>query len=391
MLHQLMVSVKKPFIKMVPVPKPECLSGSGQVLNVPSLCHQYSVKRPLVVTDGVLRKLGLLDDMLTALDAAAIEYSLFDEVLPDPDFATVRKGVERYKQQSCDGIIAFGGGSPMDCAKAIAGSAKSNKDVSKLTGLLKVHRPLMPIIAISTTAGTGSEGTVAAVVSDVESKMKRSITDPFLVPKVAVLDPDIMLGLPPQITAETGADALTHAVESYLSQYSNTFTETCSINAIQAIFDYLPAAYLQGSDKIAREKMAIASYEAGLAFTRTYIGYVHAIAHQLGAFYHVPHGRANAVVLPHVLRFIEQRDNARLTKLSLALGYKDSHHFIENVDSLLRTLNIPTVIPELKKSDIPRLAKQAIKEAFGEYPVPEEMTVAECQQLLDTLLDTGAH
>ncbi|WP_394152592.1 iron-containing alcohol dehydrogenase [Vibrio maritimus] len=390
MLHQVLVSVKKPFIKMVPVPKPECIVGQGKVLDVAKYCQQYSVSKPLVVTDKVLLGLGLLDGMLASLENAGINASIFDEVKPDPDYATVRAGVKQYQANGCDGVIAFGGGSPIDCAKAIAGSVKTKKDVAKLPGLLKIHRPIMPLIAIPTTAGTGSEGTVAAVVSDVESKTKRAITDPFLVPKAAVLDPDIMLGLPPQITAETGVDALTHAIESYLSLYANAETQTMSLNAIKAVFEYLPKAYLDGSDCEAREKMAMASFEAGLAFTRTYIGYVHAIAHQLGAFYHVPHGRANAMVLPHVLKFIEQRDNARLTTLALTLGYKHSETFIQEVEGLLDALDIPKYVAELQKEDIPALAKQAIKEAFGEYPVPEEMNVQQCQQLLEALLDKGA-
>lgn len=390
MLHQVLVSVKKPFIKMVPVPKPECIVGQGKVLDVAKYCQQYSVSKPLVVTDKVLLGLGLLDGMLASLESAGINASIFDEVKPDPDYATVRAGVKQYQANGCDGVIAFGGGSPIDCAKAIAGSVKTKKDVAKLPGLLKIHRPIMPLIAIPTTAGTGSECTVAAVVSDVESKTKRAITDPFLVPKAAVLDPDIMLGLPPQITAETGVDALTHAIESYLSLYANAETQTMSLNAIKAVFEYLPKAYLDGSNREAREKMAVASFEAGLAFTRTYIGYVHAIAHQLGAFYHVPHGRANAMVLPHVLKFIEQRDNARLTTLAQTLGYKDGEAFIQEVEGLLDSLDIPKYVAELQKEDIPALAKQAIKEAFGEYPVPEEMNVQQCQQLLQALLDKGA-
>ncbi|WP_234494203.1 iron-containing alcohol dehydrogenase [Vibrio maritimus] len=390
MLHQVLVSVKKPFIKMVPVPKPECIVGQGKVLDVAKYCQQYSVSKPLVVTDKVLLGLGLLDGMLASLESAGINASIFDEVKPDPDYATVRAGVKQYQANGCDGVIAFGGGSPIDCAKAIAGSVKTKKDVAKLPGLLKIHRPIMPLIAIPTTAGTGSEGTVAAVVCDVESKTKRAITDPFLVPKAAVLDPDIMLGLPPQITAETGVDALTHAIESYLSLYANSETQTMSLNAIKAVFEYLPKAYLDGGDSEAREKMAVASFEAGLAFTRTYIGYVHAIAHQLGAFYHVPHGRANAMVLPHVLKFIEQRDNARLTTLALTLGYKHSEAFIQEVEGLLDALDIPKYVVELQKEDIPALAKQAIKEAFGEYPVPEVMNVQQCQQLLEALLDKGA-
>ncbi|MCL9776101.1 iron-containing alcohol dehydrogenase [Vibrio methylphosphonaticus] len=395
MLHQCLVSVKKPFIKMVPVPQPMCISGRGKVNDIAKICKELGVTKPCIVTDHVLMKLGLLHSLLQTLDEANIGYSIFDDITPDPDYGTVRRGVTHYQSHGCDSVIAFGGGSPMDCAKALAASVKTNKDVAKLPGLLKVHRRLMPIIAIPTTAGTGSECTVAAVVSDVKARKKRSITDPFLVPKVAILDPNLMLGLPAQVTAETGADALTHAIESYLSGYANTQTRQWSVSAIKRIFSALPTAYQDGNNSHAREQMALASFEAGLAFTRTYIGYVHAIAHQLGAFYHVPHGRANAIVLPLVLEGIQQRDNARLTQLAVELGYKDSvqgsasSQFTDAVKALLERVAIPKVVKELQVEDIPRIAQQAIKEAFGEYPVPEVMSLEECQRLLKKLIELG--
>lgn len=395
MLHQCLVSIKKPFIKMVPVPTPICISGLGKVNDIADVCRDLLVTSPCIVTDGSLMKLGLLDGLLRSLDDAGVVYSIFDAITPDPDFDMVRRGVVHYQQHVNDGVIAFGGGSAIDCAKAIAASVKTNRDVARLPGLLKVHRRLMPIIAIPTTAGTGSECTVAAVVSDVKARKKRSITDPSLVPNVAILDPSLMIGLPAQVTAETGIDALTHAIESYLSGYANSQTRAWSVGAINKIINHLPDAYHHGGNVPAREQMALASFEAGLAFTRTYIGYVHAIAHQLGAFYHVPHGRANAIVLPHVLQFIQHRDNARLTQLAIELGYKDtvelsvSQQLNTAITTLLDTVGIPKTVKELTVQDIPRIAEQAIKEAFGEYPVPEVMSLSECQQILEKLVDEG--
>ena len=390
MLHQLLVIIKKPFIKMVPVPKPEFIIGAGQSDEIFQLCQRYNVTKPLIVTDPIIHRIGLLDGMLTGLSTANINYTLYDKVEPDPDYETVRQGVEHYRTEQNDGIIAFGGGSSLDCAKAIGASAQTNKDISRLPGLLKVHSKLMPIIAIPTTAGTGSECTVAAVVSDKQNRTKRSITDPFLVPIAAVIDPKVMLGLPAQITAETGIDALTHAIESYLSSYSNEYTRQLSVNAVQLVFQNLQECVAQGDSLQAREKMALASYQAGLAFTRTYIGYVHAIAHQLGAFYHVPHGRANAIVLTHVLDFYAERNNKRLLNLAMQLGYGSSELLIKSIEDLLEQIRLPKQVEPLEIQDIPQIAASAIKEAFGEYPVPEVMTITDCENILKRLLKNDA-
>ncbi|MBA5763291.1 iron-containing alcohol dehydrogenase [Vibrio sp. 404] len=389
MIHQLLVSIKEPFLKLVPVSEPECIIGAGSVGKLADTCQRYNVTKPLIVTDQIIHKLGLLDSSFTSLSQAKIPYSLYDDVEQDPDYQTVRHGVEQYKSNQCDGIVAFGGGSVIDCAKAIGASVKTNKDISRLPGLLKVLRRLMPIIAIPTTAGTGSECTVAAVVSDKEKQIKQSITDPFLVPKVAIIDPAITLGLPLQITAETGIDALTHAIESYLSSYSNTYTQGLSISAIKLIFKHMPNVFANGHDIVSREKMALASYQAGLAFTRTYIGYVHAIAHQLGALYHVPHGRANAIVLTHVLRFYQERSNPKLLSMSKKLGFDSSESLISTIDELLEQIEIPKQLKELEDKDISKIATAAIKEAFGDYPVPEVMTTKDCERILTKLLNTN--
>lgn len=394
MLHQLIVNVRKPFLKMVPIPIPKLYEGQGSLSKVADLCQELDISHPFIVTDQTLVQLRIVDKAISNLKDHHVPFTLFDEVLPDPEVDLIRAGVRLFEQKGCDGIIALGGGSPIDSAKAISASAKTGRDITKLFGLLRVHRPIFPIIAIPTTSGTGSETTVASVISDSSSRTKLNITDPFIVPKVAILDANLLMGLPPQITAETGMDALTHAIESYLSGYANRQTRDWSLSAMVTIFKYLPEAYDNGSNLVARQALAKASYDAGLAFTRTYIGYVHAIAHQLGAFYHVPHGRANAIVLPRVLSFIAQREPDVLSELFTHIfpdnatenPNENAELLVSKVEALSRKLELPTVVKELKQTDITVLANQAIKEAFGVYPVPVVMTRSECEEILRMLL-----
>jgi alcohol dehydrogenase class IV len=393
MLHQVLVTIRKPFIKMIPIPTPHKIQGEASLEKLASLCEQYNIVHPLIVTDPTLSRLGLLDKVIEQLEPHQIAYTLFEQVTPDPDFELVRRGVEQFTANRCDGVIALGGGSPMDCGKAISACARTGKDITRLLGLFRVRRRPFPVIAIPTTAGTGSEVTVAAVISDTESRTKPNITDPFIVPRAAVLAPSLMVDLPPAITAQTGIDALTHAIEAYVSGYSNATTRALCIDAMKRIFEALPTAYQDGHDLNARAKLSEASFDAGLAFTRNYIGYVHAIAHQLGAFYHVPHGLANAVVLPYVLRFTMQRNPDAIAKLSrevletnLGTNTDQALAFIQYIEQFLLDLDIPTSITELQVDDIPALAKQAMAEAFGQYPVPAVMSRLECEALLHQLV-----
>lgn len=292
------------------------------------------------------------------------------------------RGVEAYKSNGCDGIVAFGGGSPMDCSKAVAACVTKNKPAEKLAGLLRVRKRLPPLIAIPTTAGTGSEATLVAVITNKALRQKYTIIDPVLVPHYAILDAKLMTGLPPHITAATGMDALTHAVESYIGLHSNSFTEKYALEAVADIFTHLPTAYKQGDNLEARRSMAKASYNAGVAFTRTSVGYVHALAHQLGGFYHVPHGLANAVLLPHILDISFENclnryaDLARCAGLATAQDSEESaaRKFVDGVKQLNNQLAIPTSFEQLKASDIPVLAERAWKEANCDYPVPKVLS-----------------
>jgi len=394
MLHQTVIKVRGQVNKLVPIPLPKLIEGEGSVTQTAEALKQLGGTKPLIVTDGMLVKLGIAKHLTDSLDAQGITYVLFDDVTPDPTLQLIADGQQIYKQHGCDSVIALGGGSPMDCAKGIAASAVKNVDARKLVGLLRVRKALPPFIAIPTTAGTGSEATVVAVVTDPVKKQKFTIVDPSLVPAVAILDPLLMKGLPAKITAETGIDALTHAVESYIGHHATEQTKAYGYDAVKRIFAYLPRAYADGSDLDARRQMSIASFNAGVAFTRASIGYVHAIAHQMGGYYHIPHGLANAVILPHVLEFSFENALSRYAELAIVAGLATSddtqieaaHKFVAGVKALNKTLNIQTDLPELKESDIPELAKRAVREAYSNYPVPKLMTRAQCESLLKQLL-----
>ncbi|QUM89635.1 iron-containing alcohol dehydrogenase [Moritella sp. 36] len=394
MLHQTIIEIRGQVNKLIPIPLPKLIEGEGAVAQTSVALKELGGAKPMIVTDAMLVKLGIAKQLTDALDIASIDYLLFDEVTPDPTLQLVATGLKRYKQNGCDSVIALGGGSPMDCAKGIAAAAVKNVDARKLVGLLRVRKALPPFIAIPTTAGTGSEATVVAVVTDPDKKQKFTIVDPSLVPAVAILDPLLMLGLPPKITAETGIDALTHAVESYIGCYATEQTKAYGYDAVKRIFANLPKAYADGSDVEARRQMSIASFNAGVAFTRASIGYVHAIAHQMGGYYHIPHGLANAVILAHVLEFSFENALCRYAELAIAAGLATSddsqieaaHKFVAGVKALNKTLNIQADFPELQANDIPELAKRAVKEAYCEYPVPKLMNRAQCESLLKKLL-----
>jgi alcohol dehydrogenase class IV len=280
----------------------------------------------------------------------------------------------------------------MDAAKVIAAAATNGGEVGKLEGMFKVRRPPLPLFAIPTTAGTGSEGTVAAVVSDPQSHAKKFFVDPKLLPAMAALDPTLMTGLPPHVTAATGMDALTHAVESFIARTAKPQTESWAKTAVRLIFANLPTAYANGEDLAARKAMALASYYAGLAFTRTSVGYVHAIAHTFGAFYRTPHGLANAIALPRVLEFSLEPSAPRLAQLANLLGLEGADEtakaraFVAAVRELMEKVGIPPTLDVLLAEDIPRIAQQAVAEAHLNYPVPRYMSQAECEGLLREML-----
>ncbi|NQZ49222.1 MAG: iron-containing alcohol dehydrogenase [Moritella sp.] len=394
MLHQTVIQIRGQVNKLVPIPLPKLIEGEGAISQTAQALTALGGTKPLIVTDAMLVKLGIAKQLTDVLDAENIAYALFDQVTPDPTLSLIGNGWQYYKQHGCDSVIALGGGSPMDCAKAIAASAVKNVDARKLVGMLRVRKALPPFIAIPTTAGTGSEATVVAVVTDPDKKKKFTLVDPSLVPAVAILDPLLMLGLPAKITAATGIDALTHAVESYIGFHATEQTKAYGYDAVKRIFANLPTAYADGRNIEARRQMSIASFNAGVAFTRASIGYAHAIAHQMGGYYHIPHGLANAVILPYILDFSFENALCRYAELAIAAGVATrddsqvaaAHKFVAGVKALNKTLNIQTDFPELKASDIPELAKRAVREAYCDYPVPKLMNRTQCEDLLKKLV-----
>ncbi|PSW22322.1 dehydrogenase [Photobacterium sanctipauli] len=386
MLYKTMVGVNKHLNKLISIGFPQLEVGSDTLLKAGELMAAAGATKVLIVTDAIIGSMPMTETLCASLSQSKIDYFIYDEVKPNPTIAAVAIGADLFHQHSCDAIIAIGGGSPIDCAKAIGAKIVTNRPVRKLAGKLKVRKKLPLFMAIPTTAGTGSEATVAAVISDPSAKQKFAIVDPNLIPDYALIDPSLMTGLPPHITAATGMDALTHAIEAYIGTYQNPLTNKFAVQAIEAIFAYLPTAYQNGENIEARERMAMASYEAGCAFTRAYVGYVHAFAHQLGGMYHIPHGLANAVLLPRVLELLYPSSKKRFAQLARIVGLEDGQQFIDAVDELNQQLNIPKAFPELIVSDIPLLTQRALAEAHGTYPVPSYINQQQGEELLKLFL-----
>lgn len=347
--------------------------------DVVDVLNQHEVKRVLLVTDKGISKLGLTENLQKYLKKAKVEVTVFDDVIPNPTITNIENGLNVFKQNNCQGIIAFGGGSVMDCAKMIgARVVKPKKPVKKMKGLLKINKHLPLLIAVPTTAGTGSEVTVTAVITDDKTHEKYTINDFSLIPHYAVLDASVTLGLPPSITGTTGMDALTHAIEAYIGGATTAFTRRMSIDAVKLIFQNILKVYEEGSNLQARQNMLTASYYAGLAFTRSYVGYVHAIAHTLGGKYGISHGLANAVILPIVLEDYGKNVYKKLGTLAKQAGLvsiTDTNEeaaikFIENIKYLNKQMNIPQNLPEIELNDIKQMATLANKEANPLYPVP---------------------
>jgi alcohol dehydrogenase class IV len=384
--------------RFIPIPQPTLLVGPGSSGRMGQAIAGFGHRKLLIVTDSIISKLGLLKDLTDALSAGGAEFAVFDEITPDAPIPLIEKGLAVYREHDCDAIVAFGGGSSMDSAKAIAVAIANPKPLRALAGYLKGLRNPVPIYAVPTTAGTGSEVTVAAVISDPEAHDKLVIVDPRVVPKMAALDPVLMTGLPPHITAATGIDALTHAVEAFLGQWATDYSDGMALSAVGLIFENLPLAYHHGHNLGAREKMALASTYAGFAFTRANVGYVHAIAHQFGGRYHTPHGLANAIMLPHVLKFSAPAVIPRLAQLAvrarLGEATEDEHtlaqKFLDGVDQLNAELGIPLYLEALNEADIPDIARGALHEAHTGYPVPRYMTQEECEAMIRGVLPPQA-
>ncbi|MEI7667887.1 MAG: iron-containing alcohol dehydrogenase [Erysipelotrichaceae bacterium] len=378
--YRIYQAVFRVIVAIIPFHFPIVIAKENAIFEVSSIIKEnFKIHKLLLVTDTQLTKINLYGPLLTHLEENGIQVVLYDKTHANPSLDNVEEALALYKATGCEGIIAFGGGSPIDCAKGVAARvARPNKSLRKMKGVLGVLKKIPPLIAIPTTAGTGSETTLAAVLTNPVTHEKFAISDPNLFPAYAILDPLLTLKLPANITSTTGMDALTHAVEAYIGQSNTKETKELAINAVQYVFKYLITAYQEPENKEARLGMQQAAFWAGKAFTMAYVGNVHAIAHTLGGFYFTPHGLANAMLLPKVLRYYgyatdkplaELADSINLTDASLSNSDKASA-LIEAIEKMNFTLKIPSGLPYILDTDVTNMAKNAYAEANPFYPVP---------------------
>lgn len=363
-------------IPFMPYRKPQIIT---EIENLASVIKNNNKKSVLIVTDTFLATTKNFEILKNSLNNLQIDFVVFNETKANPTVKNVEDARALYLKHNCDCLIGYGGGSPIDCAKAVgARIAYPNKSLAKLKGTLKVIRKIPLLFAVPTTAGTGSEVTVTAVITDSDKKHKYTMNSFSLIPAYAVLDAKLTYTLPQHLTATTGLDALTHAVEAYIGKSTTRETRECSEKAVKLVFENLKNAYFNGEDKLARENMLNCAYLAGIAFTTSYVGYVHAVAHTLGGQYNVAHGLANSVLLPVVLESYGKSIHKQLFKLALVAGIANTNDseevgankFINAIKDLNKTMEIPEKIAEIKIDDISKLAVIAEKEANPLYPVP---------------------
>ncbi len=362
---------------LIPWKKTKVFQGEEPFKQAVNELREKGIKKPLIVSDETLYQLGLLDSFFQVLKENEIDFALYKDVQPNPTTRTIEHGYHEYKKNQCDCLISIGGGSVIDCAKAIGiRVVKPRKKLIQFKGILKVRKKLPLHLAIPTTAGTGSEVTIATVITDEKTHHKYPISDPCLAADIAVLDPVLTKGLPPHLTATTGMDALTHAIEAYIGRSNTSNTKQYSKDAVKLIGAYLPKAYHEPANLEARGKMLEASFLAGKAFTRAYIGYVHALAHAIGGMYGLAHGYTNAILLPVVLETYQDSAEKPLSELADTLGLNgDSNaektkELIAWIVSMNKEFNIPETISEIKEEDMSQIVENAILEAHPFYPVP---------------------
>ncbi len=333
-------------------------------------------KKPLIVTDKGIMKAGIAEKIadIVRKDAQA-EVVIFDKTIPNPTDKNAHDGLEVYKKNACDSIISLGGGSPHDCGKAVGILARNGGKIHDYEGIDKSAKPMPPFIAINTTAGTASEMTRFCIITDTSRKIKMAIIDWRVTPHVAINDPLLMAGMPPSLTAATGMDALTHAVEAYVSTIATPVTDACAMKAIELVAQHLRAAVANGADMVARDGMAYAEYLAGMAFNNASLGHVHAMAHQLGGFYDLPHGVCNAILLPAVERFNLIAKMDRFADIALAMGENvdglapraAAEKALDAIKTLSKDVGIPSGLKELgvKEADLKIMAENAQQDACG--------------------------
>ncbi len=378
-------------LPILPYREPQIVSSCSALSDVFKKEKSTSV---LIVTDAGIVKNRLTNPLEDVLKKNNIRYTVYDKTQPNPTVDNVEEALKLYNQNKCDTLIAIGGGSSIDCAKALgARIVYPKRTLRKLGGKLKVWRKLPTLIAIPTTAGTGSETTVAALVTEPDTHKKYALMSFPLIPHYAVLDATLTYTLPPHLTSTTGMDALTHAVEAYIGRSTSKETRRLALEATKLVFENVEKAYVNGNDHKARENMLHAAYKAGIAFSKSYVGYIHAVAHSLGGKYGTPHGLANAVIMPYVLESYGKSAYKKLHRLGVSAGVcseNDSDEigakkFIEAIKGLNRRMNIPDTLSGIKKEDIPALARHAEREANPLYPVPKLMTRKELESFYYTI------
>lgn len=360
---------------------PELIEGDGSIRKLPAKMKEDGVTKAMAVAGKTVSTNGIMNGFMEAAEEAGVEIVIFDGALPNPTIENVEDAVKMYNETGCQAFVAFGGGSSMDCAKiAAARVGNPSKSVEDMGGVLKVRKKAEPIYAVPTTSGTGSEATIAAVVVNTQIEHKYSIMDPKILPKVAVLDPSLTVSMPKSVTAATGMDALTHAVESYINKFGSKFADENAKKAVKLIFDNLKKAYDDGNDIEARANMLKASWYAGIAFTRNCVGYVHALGHPLGAKYNLPHGKAMAAILPIVLKEYGADAAKPLAELGELVGIKGANEaetagkFVLEIQKMNEYMGIPSGFDFIEDSDMDQMAAYALAEANSTYPVPQLWT-----------------
>ena len=389
--------IMKVAANVLPWRKPELIEGEGCITKLSGYIKKSGIKSVLLVTGQGTMKRGAADSLFEALRNESVAVAIYDKTVPNPTIGNIEEALALYKEDNCEGIIAFGGGSPIDCAKGVgARVARPKKSIPQMRGYFKVRSKLPPVYAIPTTAGTGSEATVAAVIDDEATREKYAITDLSLIPSVAILDPQLTVSLPKNVTAATGMDALTHAVEAYIGRSNTNETREMSKKAVKLIFENLFSAYNDGTNIAARRNMQLAAYYAGIAFTRAYVGNIHAIAHTIGGLYNSPHGYACAVIMPHVLERYGKTVHKPLAELADSVDLpgetteQKAKAFIGAIRDLNTKMEIPETFDVIVESDIPVMVDRAYHEANPGYPVPRIFTRKDFSELIHRLMNTSS-
>lgn len=367
-------------LPVLPYREPEIINSCAQL---PSIIKKENIKSVLIVTDKGIVNNGLVAPLEKSLKESGVQYKVYDNTMPNPTVKNVEEALSVYKANNCDCLIAIGGGSSMDCAKAVgARVAYPKRRVGQMKGVMRILRRLPTVIAIPTTAGTGSEVTPVSIITDSDKQHKYALMSFPLIPHYAVLDASLTCSLPVHLTATTGMDALTHAVEAYIGRSTTKETRRLSLIAVKIIFENIEEVYKNGNNNKARGNMLHAAYNAGIAFSKSYVGYIHAVAHSLGGKYGTPHGLANTVIMPYVLEAYGESVYKKLYKLGVTAGVcvkEDSYKtgaekFINAIKKLNKDMGIPDKLTGIKAEDISEMAKHAEKEANPLYPVPKLMT-----------------